>query len=103
MSEDFNERNVKFLERLKNGEISEDKIPTGVGSYLICIFEDDKHDSVPLLFDFLSWKFDKDYSEECKWVQECLDAGMSEYLKFKEMMRNPLFFLMAAMMECKSD
>ena len=90
------ERNEKFLEKLKNNDFPEERIPTGVGSFFMNVFEDE--DAIPLFFDFLSWYTGEDYSNEVEWIQECLEAGHKEYEKFKEEIEeHPLMGLLLAM------
>lgn len=98
MSSDVVERNRRFLERIKAEDVSEDKIATGVGSFLMLLFNDEMENGIPLFFDFLSWYTGEDYSNELEWVQECLESGNKQFEEFKEMIEeHPLMGLLLAL------
>ena len=100
MNPDFVGRNTEFLQKIKDGEIESDRLDGGFGSFLLCLFDDENHDAIPLFFEFLAWKTGRDYSVESEWVQKCLEKSSESYEEFEEMvMGNPLTtLLMLSMM-----
>lgn len=95
---EFLKNNEEMLEKMKNGEIEGDKINTGIGSFMMCIFRDENYDAIPLFFDFLSFKTGKDYTEEKNVVDVCLKEGLNEFEEYEaKIMNSPLGALLSAM------
>jgi len=77
---DFIERNEKLLSQIRDGTVPKNEVKTAIGSFIICIFDDENMPKqIPLFFSFISSQTGKDYTEEVNLVEECYNKGMKDY------------------------